>query len=334
MSKFKVGGGGRYGMHSGNAHFKNLEVDNEMFLANKAINVANTPGKVYYVDRNHNLGAGTGDGSSWDNAFLTIGEAIAAVNADYTAATGKSRGRNAVIYIAEGWYIEVPSATNLVLTANDVTIIGVAPGNHDQTVLAGSSVAGTLTIGSGFPALTIQGYNNTVMNLGLFTHDNTEPSLRIGGHSSGSTGQSLATGNKVINCAMIRNADNGSAVGIETSDQDGCLIQGCLFTTSCKDSGIQIISNGSTNPVNVTIEDCDFVGVPTGIDANAGHNITIRRCVFLDDSSDRPGTLIVPCAGAGASSVACYDSFAEGIAENSFVTGATVNLEGRNTNLD
>jgi len=324
----------RLGHHSGEYRCRNLVVEDSLKVANKQISAANTPGRVLYVDRNHNLGGSSGDGSSWDNAFLTITEAIAAVNADFTGATKKSRGRNAVIYIAEGWYIEIPSATDLVLTASDVTIIGVAPGNHDQIVLAGSSVAGTLTIGSGFPALTIKGNNCTVMNIGFFTHDNTEPSLRIGGHSSGSTGTSQVTGNKIINCAMVRNADDGSAVGIETSDQDGCLIQGCLFTTSCKDSGIQIISNGVTNPVNVFIEDCKFIGVPTGIDANAGHNITIRDCVFLDDSSDRPGTLIVPCAGAGASSVACYDSFAEGIAENSFVTGATVNLEGRNTNLD
>jgi len=76
MSSFnKVGG--RYGMHSGSARFKNLQIDSNLWLQGNALSV--NPGKTWYVDGDVNA-SGTGD--SWGSAFKTIQEGVTAASAD------------------------------------------------------------------------------------------------------------------------------------------------------------------------------------------------------------------------------------------------------------
>ena len=115
----------------GNVQFK----DGSVSFA-QSVGGANTPGKIYYVDRNIGV---SGNGESWGKAFKTFQEAITKVNADYTNTVAPSNGRNRWIFVGEGWYAETPST----LTANDVTIVGVAPGSHDSVVIYGVPVAGT-----------------------------------------------------------------------------------------------------------------------------------------------------------------------------------------------
>ena len=331
MSNFKRNSGGRYGMHSGSAHFKNLEVDDELFVGNKAISAANTPGRVLYVDRNHNLAGSSGDGSSWDAAFLTIGEAIAAVNADFTGATKKSRGRNAVIYIAEGWYGEIP----LTLTASDVLIIGTAPGHHDPTVLYGSATAGGFDINSGGPALTITGSNNEIRNIGFFTYDVLYASVRNGANASDpdTPTASAPTGNAFINCSFIRDIDDGSLGGLDTMGGDGTLISGCEFHTSSKDWGIRVRTNGVTNPVQTVIENCKFSGVPIALlNAATAEDTIFRNCVVMDDTSDRPGAVSVPISNTGGLNLIAYWNFWE-FSEANAITGAGDHLMVENYQL-
>ena len=296
-------------MHSGSAHLRNLQVDDNIWLGGQSFGAgANTAGSVYYVDRNHNGGNSSGDGSSWDQAFLTIGEAIAKVNADYTAAANTlSKGRNRYIFVGEGWYGEVP----LVLTANDVYLIGVAPGSHDSTVLYGSATAGGFDIGSGGPALTLGGSNCTIINMGFFTYDNTEPSVADGGHSSDTQGYLSTFNNKFINCNFIRDVADGAIGGLQCKSNEGPVIQGCTFSTSCMDYGVQIGTNGVTNPVNVIIEGCRFTGTPIGVDANAGHNAIVRDCVFMDDTTDRADTIDLPVDCNGSTNTAVYNCYSE-----------------------
>lgn len=332
MSSFKKVGG-RYGQHSGSARYKNLQVDDNLFLGNKAISVANTPGKVYYVDRNHNAGGSSGDGSSWDQAFLTIGEAITKVNADYALGTadGDSKGRNRVIYVGEGWYGEVP----LTLSASDVTIVGVAPGYHDSVVLYGSATAGGFDITSGGPALTISGSNNTIMNMGFFTYDVLYASVRNGANASDpdTPTASAPTGNAFINCSFIRDQDDGSLGGLDTMGGDGTLIRDCIFHTSCKDWGIRVRTNGVTNPVQTMIEGCKFSGVPIALlNAATAEDTIFRNNVVIDDTSDRPGTVTVPISNTGGLNLIAMWNFWE-FSEAAAITGAGDHLMVENYQL-
>ncbi len=264
----------------------------------------NITGTKFYVSRNIGV---SGDGLSWGTAFLTVAEGIAALNTAYAAQ------RNVyALFIDEGWYIEVPSS-NHILTASDCYIIGTAPGSHDPTVLYGSSVAGTATVTSGAPILTLAGSNCTIINMGFFTWDPLYASVRDGSHSGDpdSPGSLSTFNNRFINCNFIRDQADGSLGGLDCVSNEGPVVTGCTFSTSCKDFGVRIRSNGSTNPVNVIIEDCRFTGTPIGVDANAGHNAIVRGCVFMDDTTDRPDTIDLPVDCNGSVNTAVYNCYSE-----------------------
>ncbi len=63
--------GGRYGMHSGSGRFKNAQIDNLLIVAGGQITPA-TAGVIWHVDGNRSA---SGDGKSWNTAFITIQEA-------------------------------------------------------------------------------------------------------------------------------------------------------------------------------------------------------------------------------------------------------------------
>jgi hypothetical protein len=321
MSQFK-NSGGRYGMHSGNFHCKNLEVDDNLYVANQIVSAANTAGDIYYVDRNHNVAVSSGDGSSWDEAFLTLKEAIDAVNADYTGAVAPSRGRNGVIFVAEGWYAELPHT----LTASDVTIISVAPGFHDPTVIYGVPVAGTFSGVAGGPTLTITGSNNSIINMGFYTSDPLYAGIRNGANASDPDGPtaSAPTGNAFINCNFVRDVADGELGGIDDLGADGTLIDGCFFSTSCKDWGVRIRSNGVVNPVNPVIRNSRFVGTPTGVQQDAGHNSLIQSNSFFDDTSDRADVVDTPIVITATSSM-CINNYAMTTKANLITGAGTIN---------
>jgi len=290
---------------------RNIDPNAEIQISKLAGGGVNTPGQAYYVDRN--VGK-TGNGKSWKGAFKTWTEAIAAVNADYTAgvnnAAGKSGGRNRVIYIAEGWYAELP----MTLTASDVHIIGVAPGSHDSTVLYGVPVAGTFSGTAGGPALQLTCSNCTIENLSFYTSDPLYAAIQDGGHASDGHLSAVANSfnNKIINCSFIRDTADGELGGIDAVSNEGPIITGCTFSTSCKDFGVRIRTNGVTNPVNVGIYNCRFTGTPIGVDDNSGHNTIIKDCIFNDDTSDRADTITLPVDANGSTNNAvmnCYSEF-------------------------
>lgn len=282
------------------------------------------PENKYYVSRN----VGTsGDGSSWAEAFKTIGEAIAAVNLAYSLAQYPTRGRNTMIIVDEGYYIELP----LTLTANDCHIISAAPGTYDKTVLYGSSVAGTPTVTSGGPALTITGSNCTVEEMGFFTHDVLYPALRIGTNAGDPDTPTVSspTGTKILNCAFTKEPEDGQIGGILDYDIAGSLIDGCTFSTSCKDYGIKIASNGVVNPIDNIVRNCKFTGVPTGILQAAGHNALYHDNRFMDDTSDTADTCDTPIV-IDATSGQAWDNWAQGVDAADAVTGTGTISEIRN----
>lgn len=247
--------------------------------------------KTYYVDRNVGV---SGDGSEWSKAFLTITEAIAAVNADYTAgsAAQPGGGRNRRIVVGEGWYSEV----GMTLTASDVHIVSRAPGSRDNTVLYGSLTAGGYDAGSLVPALTITGGNNTIEGMSFMNSaSGLYPCVTVGALAG------AAYANKFVNCNWPRDVADAYTDAVLCYDLEGTEFWGCEFSQSAKNVGIHINTDGVVNPVNVRVMGCRFVGTPTGIKQDAGHNTIIHGNWFIDASDDRADTIDAPCNIAATS---------------------------------
>ena len=247
--------------------------------------VLNTPGPQYFVSRNVTA---SGDGKSWNKAFKTFSEAVTAVNADYTAAVTPSKGRNAVIYVGEGWYSEV----GMTLTASDVTIISVAAGSNinDGTVLYGSATAGSWDAGAVAPLLTITGSSISFVGMGFMNSaSGLYPCISIG--SSGVTGPSNIS---FTDCFWPRDVADAYTYSLVDYGNEGMRVDGCYFSQSAKTGGILIATNGVVNPVNDWITNCTFVGTPIGIHQTAGHNTRIQGNWFYDASDDRPDTIDNP----------------------------------------
>jgi hypothetical protein len=251
---------------------------------------------VYYVDRNAGT---TGNGTSWDKAFLTITEAITAVNADYNATVGAGTypggGRNRTIMIAEGWYSEVPDT----LTASDVTIMSVASGSRiaDGTVFYGSATAGGFDAGSGAAGLTVTGSAVSFVNMGFMNSaSGLFPCISVG--SSGSSGPNDVA---FYNCFFPRDVADAYTYAIASYANEGTFISGCRFSQSAATGGVLIASNGVTNPVNDRIIGSTFVGTPTGINQTAGHNTLVTDNEFMDSTDDRADTCDNPIVCAATS---------------------------------
>jgi hypothetical protein len=245
--------------------------------------------KTYYVDRNVNGAVKSGNGLSWETAFLTLGEAITAVNADYTAAAASlSRGRMRRIVVAEGWYSEI----GMTLTASDVEIISVAPGSrvNDGTVIYGSATAGGFDAGAVVPVLRITGSSVTIRNMGFMNSaSGLYPCITVGTQGSSGPSNNLFDG-----CFFPRDVADAYTYAIDDLSNEGSVIRNCYFSQSAKTAGVSINTNGVTNPVNNWIEFCKFVGTPVGIYQGAGHNTVIRGNWFYDASDDRPDTIDNP----------------------------------------
>lgn len=246
----------------------------------------NYPGGVWYVSRNR--GSGPKDGRSWDDAFLTITEAVTAVNLAYSTAAWPTRGRNTLILIDEGWYSE----TGITLTASDCTIAAVSPGSSvsDGTVLYGSLTAGGWDAGALVPALTITGSSNSILGLGFMNSaSGLYPCVTVG--TAGATGPS---NNLFDGCFFPRDVQNAYTFAINDLSNEGTVIKNSYFSQSCKTAAVSINTNGVVNPVNNIVENCKFVGTEVGIYQGAGHNTLIKGNWFVDATDDRPNTVVNP----------------------------------------
>jgi len=292
----------------------------------QAVGGANTPGKIYYVDRNISV---SGDGKSWGKAFKTFQEAITQVNSDYTNTVAPSNGRNRWIFVGEGWYAETPST----LTANDVTIVGVAPGSHDSVVIYGVPVAGTFSGVAGGPTLQLTCSNCTIMNMGFYCSDVLYAAVQDGGAAADTHLSAVANSynNKFINCSFVRDTADGELGGIDVASNEGPIIENCRFSTSCKTFGVRIRTNGVTNPVGVQIKDCKFVGTETGIIKSAGSDCVVEHCLFIDDTTDRADTITTPVTSEG-NQLILIDNYWE-FSDANAITGAGDHLNINNNTL-
>jgi len=274
-------------------NLRNLDPDVLAFIARGGLMPAV---KTYYVDRN--VGQSR-DGESWEGAFKTIGEGIAALNADYTSGTAlTNKGRNQRLIIGEGWYSEL----GLTLTASDCEIVSRASGSNiaDGTVLYGSATLGDFDAGAVTPALRITGSANTFRGIGFMNSaSGLYPCVTVG--TSGITGP---TDNFFDRCFWPRDVVDAYTYAIEDYGNEGLRVGNCYFSQSAKTAGILIASNGVVNPVNDWIFDSRFVGTPIGIHQTAGHNTLIGGNWFLDSSDDRADTIDNPINIAATSAFA------------------------------
>jgi len=162
MSRFKKTLG-RYGMHSGSAKFRNLEVTDNMWVS--GVPMYNVKGDIFYVDSNKTVG---GDGSSWDTACTTITAALAlVVNED------------SVIFIREGTYAETGSLT-LTTTHNGLKLIGTNNTQGFEPVYLTDSTSNAHII-------VVNGAENVeIANLGFYSTVDTKYAI-VGGVSGSAT---------------------------------------------------------------------------------------------------------------------------------------------------
>lgn len=296
--------------HNGNIKVRNITVTESII---GGIQGAVPPNQAYYVDRN--AGGTSGNGKTWGGAFLTITEAVAAVNADYTGSLAPGGGRNRWIFIGEGYYPEVP----ITLSASDVTIVCVAPGGHDSTVFWANGVAGSWTpSNTGAHAFTITGDNNTIYGLGVVNNSS--------GLFNGFQIADGALANKLIACKLTKDAVDSSKYGIEDLGNAYTEIIDCEFTVSCKIAGVRLYS-ATNNGIQQLISNCRFVGGPTGvlIDA-AAHQASIRYCTFVDDTSDTAETMDTPILNNAGVKISVIECIAETSTADQ-VTGSGTSLQ-------
>ena len=139
------------------------------------------------------------------------------------------------------------------------------------------------------------------MNMGFYTSDPLYAAVQDGGHASDThlSARSDSYNNKFVNCSFIRGVADGELGGLDIASNEGPIVEGCRFSTSCKDFGIRIRSNGNTNPVGVQIKDCKFVGTETGVIKVAGSDCIIEHCLFIDDTTDRADAITTPVTNEG-----------------------------------
>lgn len=156
--------------------------------------------EIFYVDSGKTSPASSGDGKTWDAAFLTIAEAVAAA------------GDNDVIYIGPGDY-EISAA--IAITQNGLRIIGPNKSCNDYAALIYSDAAMDL--------LSIDANNVSIIGLGFST---------VGGNGNGIAIAGTTTAYKVYiaHCRFDGYGKVGTGILCDdTQDQPDLVVENCLF---------------------------------------------------------------------------------------------------------
>ena len=203
MSNFnKVGG--RYGMHSGSGRFKNVQVDQNMFVQGSPLYTV--VGDIWYVDKNKSSGV-SGSGKTWASAFMTLTEAVAAAGAYDT------------IYMGHGLYAEA-ATIEIVSTQRGLKIFG--PGTGGVATTDGISSAT-----SGDTILIINADKVEIAGITFWCLTDTKHGIDIGEDYDGYD-------NWIHDCSFATGtADNTKGeYGIKLNNTDDCvgtLIENCYF---------------------------------------------------------------------------------------------------------
>ena len=208
---------------------KNLDVSGQ---ATGNIGGLKTPNKVWYVDGSQITGV-SGDGTTWDEAFLTITEAMAVV------------GENDIVYVA----------------AKEITDYTGDPTSYAETVIIPYAAAGMALIGvyrgqtqGGLPQIKIGSGSTALLTV-------RAPGCLIA--NIGFNGASSTGGGILLDDDYAAKAAFGTTI-------EGCHFKNCVVTTKTAASGGAIYTTSAGNAWQVTIRnnyfyknECDIVLVGT-----------------------------------------------------------------------
>jgi hypothetical protein len=272
---------------------------------------------VRYVDSNV---SSSGDGKTWDKAFLTITEGITELN--------KLDGLGATLLIAPGYYIEV-AADVPVLSASDCLIQGV--GLPEDTVWYGSGTAGVAGASTDH-LLTILGGNNQVDGLAMFTHKNDKACIRFidtGGGYAGSY-------NVISNCYFPPLVQDLVGYSILYSGGTANQIINNKFY-GCAVAAISMVGNVG-KPIRNVISNNHFVGTTIGISVtDDNYNTLISDNWFSagSETSEDMTNAINLSAGFTAGTITVMKNYFEQSAANDIADskgGTAALIEMDNTN--
>ncbi|MDP4827629.1 MAG: hypothetical protein NWR73_08075 [Flavobacteriales bacterium] len=271
--------GGSLAIDLGNNAFSSLNTDlagNERILfgvidagAYESLNAV--PG-VIYVKLNAN---GLNNGSSWDNAFTDLQDALA------IAQPGDQVWVSDHTYRAHGTDRDV--SFNV---PSDVILIGGFEGTESDPAQRASNAFTTLSGNIGDLSLDSDNTYHIMRVFGNFDLERfifREANASGAGNTQGAALSGLSNAGTVTNCKFIGNAASSGAVVDFINATASILVSKCLFNYNLNEASgvISIIS-----PFDANIEDCTFEGndCPTGIVINmsetgSGHHAFRRNIV-------------------------------------------------------
>ena len=279
MSKFKGITGGRYGMHSGSAKFKSMEVVNNLWVQGNSFPATMIPGDIFYVDMTVTT---SGDGKSWGTAFKTVTEAVTAAG-DYDA-----------ILIGPGVYSE---AATIAITQDYLKIFGAGTSgfiwgptslksdtcaDHLMSINSiGVEVAGLDFIANTTSKNSIQ-MSDTTTTYKTHIHD-----CHFGGGGTTNIGINCDTTQDTVDIHVERcEFYNHSTAGIFFSSTRG-KITDCLFFVPAAGVGIDLTTDTGDNRPDKLIANNMIIGsnsTDTGIkiastEPSKGSLLVYNNCV-------------------------------------------------------
>ncbi len=242
--------------------------------------------RTWYVDA---AAAGARDGSTWSNAFDTLGAALGAVDA------------GDVIWIAEGVYVPGTGRDASFVVPDGVRLLGGFPaGGGDGTIAARDAfghvretvLSGATAGGSAYHVVRIEDAAQRVELDGLVIR---------GGVADGAAGRDRGAGVLVDNsddvvfkgCCIVENEASGDGAGVHALDSNLRVIASRFRSNRCDDDGAGLLCQGGT----LSLESCVFDGNLAGDLAGAVYVLgnaeaRLLGCTVVDNmAADRGGAL-------------------------------------------
>jgi len=248
--------GGRYGMHSGSAKFKNLEVVENMRV--KGMPLAPLQGDVWFVDSNLNA---SGNGKTWETGFTTIQAAVTAASGYDTILVAGTVNQDSAEALTSDYEEDViiPAATM------GLRIIGC--GNSPEGIAWTCSAADAVCLTVNARDCYVSGFR--------FRPNGATSSVGIAVVTASDMTEN-AMGFTVENC-IFRSVTTTALAGISINGSNDVTIRGCKFTSVL--TGILSISPGHSVQYRTVIEDNLFDDKCTN-----AIDIDGRSCLIKDNS--------------------------------------------------
>jgi len=259
-------------------------------------------GNIIYVDDD---AAGTNDGSSWENAYVYLQDALADANdsvkpVEIRVAQGIYRPNEGLIAIPEfDWRTTTFQFINdVVLKGGYAGIVGADPNERNiqayETVLSGDlhgdDDALFVNIGeNSYHVVTGSGTDNTALLDGfVVTASNANAGTFPDPRSIGGGMYNITGSPKISNCIFRNNYASSGGAGMFNSDNSDPLLENCIFIENVtNEDGAGMINFMGSDPV---LTDCDFIRNKAKDHAGgmlnvAESNPVLDRCTFIANSA-------------------------------------------------